>query len=58
MDFPYPDVAPYINSGAKYSGVPHNVKVLFLLIFFANPKSAIFICPSLSISKFSGFKSL
>jgi len=46
---PYPDLPPYINSGAKYSGVPHNVYVRLFSIFFANPKSAILTWPSLEI---------
>lgn len=44
-------------SGARYSGVPHNVQVRSVN-FFAKPKSVIFKCPSLASSKFSGFKSL
>jgi hypothetical protein len=39
---PYPVFAPYISSGAKYSGVPHKVYVLLFSIFLAKPKSAIF----------------
>ena len=58
IDFPYPVFAPWINSGAKYSGVPHKVCVWLFFIILANPKSAILIWPSLSINKFSGFKSL
>ena len=46
-----------IISGAKYSGVPHNVYDLVLTIF-AKPKSVNFKYPSLSKSRFSGFKSL
>jgi len=57
-DLPYPSFDPLMISGARYSGVPHSVKVLSLSSFFANPKSAILIFPSLSMSKFSGFRSL
>ena len=75
----------WIISGARYSGVPHNVHVLSVtrlanldlkittvlnqrkemfiqfaltVIIFANPKSIIFKCPSLSSRRFSGFRSL
>ena len=75
----------WIISGARYSGVPHNVHVLSVtrlanldlkittvlnqrkeefiqfdltVIVFANPKSIIFKCPSLSRRRFSGFRSL
>ena len=75
----------WIISGARYSGVPHNVHVLsvtrlanldleittvlnqrkeeFIQSYlteniFANPKSIIFKCPSLSRRRFSGFRSL
>jgi len=56
-DLPYPRVVPLMISGARYSGVPQSVKVLSLSSFLANPKSAIFIFPSLSISRFSGLRS-
>lgn len=46
----------WIISGAKYSGVPHSVHVRSFN-FLANPKSVIFRCPSLSSSRFSGFRS-
>ena len=72
-----------IISGARYSGVPHNVHVLSVITFknkkvpsvvwtwslhkfdlnvrnstLAKPKSVMTMCPCLSSSKFSGFKSL
>jgi len=56
-DFPYPSFVPLIISGARYSGVPQSVKVRSLSSFLANPKSAILIFPSLSISRFSGLRS-
>lgn len=43
-------------SGARYSGVPHNVHVLSVS-FFAKPKSVIFRWPSFASSKFSGLRS-
>jgi len=46
-----------IISGAKYSGVPHIVKVLFST-FLAKPKSVSFKNPFVLINMFSGFKSL
>lgn len=40
----------------KYSGVPHKVHVRSFN-FLAKPKSVIFKCPSISMRRFSGFKS-
>ena len=69
-----PDVPVFLmTSGARYSGVPHNVYVspvhvntnrarhsssnILFSTFFANPKSTSFRCPSASMSMFSGFRS-
>ncbi len=41
-------------TGAKYSGVPHNVQVLSITLF-AKPKSVIFTWPFVSSKMFSGF---
>ena len=41
-------------SGARYSGVPHTVKVFSDPTRLANPKSAILTCPAAEKSKFSG----
>ena len=47
------------SSGARYSGVPHRVKVFTPgASLLANPKSAIFRYPLESNSRFSGFRSL
>ena len=45
-----------IISGARYSGVPQSVNVLSL-IYFAKPKSVIFMWPSAATKRFSGFRS-
>ena len=54
----WPCPFPSIISGAKYSGVPQNDLALLLSEMFSllNPKSVIFIYPSLFIRTFSGFK--
>jgi hypothetical protein len=47
-------------SGARYSGVPQNEKVLLSdsTPYFDNPKSVIFKLPNESNKTFSGFRSL
>jgi hypothetical protein len=56
---PLQSYLPSTSSGARYSGVPHNVNVFPpALNILANPKSISFGYPSLSIKQFSGFKSL
>lgn len=49
-----------VTSGARYSGVPQKVLVVrpYVMSSLHRPKSAILMCPSLSSSKFSSFRSL
>lgn len=52
-----PYYLPQTISGAMYSGVPANVFVESPSRTFERPKSVNLMCPSLSRSTFSGFKS-